>query len=497
MDVVEIDAASNRGVEEIRDIRDKVKFAPTEVRQKVYIIDEVHMLTTEAFNALLKTLEEPPGQVMFILATTEPHKIPATIISRCQRFDFRRVSLDEQISRLDYICRQEGVDIEQEALQYIARLSQGGMRDAVSLLDQISSFSGDKVTYEDIVAMTGGVAADQFKKLSGLIRERRIGEALQLVEQFLQAGKSPDKCVESLMHYFRDLLLIKMVPDSLASTERILDPASFAETAASFSREELFESIEVLNRYHGEMKYSSQPQILFEIAVMKLCHLQGQEAPSPQASPSSPVSAGQGEDWAVLKRKVEQLEQTLSRLMASSPAPASGQVTTPEPASRGPAGQFGARRSGPAIRKPSVNLEAFIRDQESPLFKQALSKWSQILALVKEMKITVHAWLVDGEPVSLSNDQLLLAFKSAMHRETTEKPANKQLIEQAIQQVLGHPLQLVAVMNQEWKDALAEEPEAVEEMKLEPDKEQQGSKSPWVDEAIQLFGEDLVKIKKD
>ena len=119
------------------------------------------------------------------------------------------------------------------------------------------------------------------------------------------------------------------------------------------------------------------------------------------------------------------------------------------------------------------------------------------MALVKEMKITVHAWLVDGEPVSLSNDQLLLAFKSAMHRETTEKPANKQLIEQAIQQVLGHPLQLVAVMNQEWKDALAEEPEAVEEMKLEPDEEQQGSKSPWVDEAIQLFGEDLVKIKKD
>src|SRR6185437_2195236 len=133
MDVVEIDAASNRGVEEIRDIRDKVKYAPTEVRQKVYIIDEVHMLTTEAFNALLKTLEEPPAHVMFILATTEPHKIPATIISRCQRFDFRKVSLEEQVARLEFVCTQENVVIDPDALQYIARLSEGGMRDAISL----------------------------------------------------------------------------------------------------------------------------------------------------------------------------------------------------------------------------------------------------------------------------------------------------------------------------------------------------------------------------
>lgn len=155
MDVQEIDAASNRGVEEIRDLRDKVKYAPTEVRRKVYIIDEVHMLTTEAFNALLKTLEEPPQHVMFILATTEPHKLPATIISRCQRFDFRRVSLEEQTGRLTEICQKEGITADADALQYIARLSDGGMRDALSILDQISSFTDGNVTYQQVLGMTG------------------------------------------------------------------------------------------------------------------------------------------------------------------------------------------------------------------------------------------------------------------------------------------------------------------------------------------------------
>ena len=143
-----------------------MKYAPTEVRQKVYIIDEVHMLTTEAFNALLKTLEEPPPHVMFILATTEPHRLPATIISRCQRFDFRRVSLEEQTARLALICEQEGMEADHDALQYIARLSDGGMRDALSVLDQISSFTDGRVTYQQVMDMTGGIASEQFAKLA-------------------------------------------------------------------------------------------------------------------------------------------------------------------------------------------------------------------------------------------------------------------------------------------------------------------------------------------
>lgn len=277
MDVQEIDAASNRGVEEIRDLRDKVKYAPTEVRHKVYIIDEVHMLTTEAFNALLKTLEEPPPHVMFILATTEPHRIPATIISRCQRFDFRRVSLEEQTERLDLICQQENIQADSDALQYIARLSDGGMRDAVSVLDQISSFTDGRVTYQQVLDMTGGIASEQFGKLALALLKEDVGTVLQMIENFMQEGKSADKCMENLLYYFRDLLMIKMVPQATKMTERVLDPERFKEVADAFTKEQLFAMIDTLNRYQSEMKYAVQPQTLFEVALLKLCSIPGKQ----------------------------------------------------------------------------------------------------------------------------------------------------------------------------------------------------------------------------
>ncbi|UUZ91645.1 DNA polymerase III subunit gamma/tau [Paenibacillus sp. P25] len=286
-------AASNRGVEEIRDIRDKVKYAPTEVRQKVYIIDEVHMLTTEAFNALLKTLEEPPAHVMFILATTEPHRSPATIISRCQRFDFRRVALEEQVERLREVCREETIEAEDDALAFIARLSDGGMRDALSLLDQIIAFSGNKVTYDDVLSITGGMASDQFEKLVDAVQNGNVGGVLQQIEAFMQEGKSADKCMESLIYYFRDLLMVKMVPGSQAVTERILDIRRFEAVAGRFTSDALIAMIDTLNYYQTEMKYSVQPQTLLEVALMKLCS-QASGVPQQAASPVAASSARVG-----------------------------------------------------------------------------------------------------------------------------------------------------------------------------------------------------------
>ncbi|MBB6694938.1 DNA polymerase III subunit gamma/tau, partial [Cohnella xylanilytica] len=290
MDVVEIDAASNRGVEEIRDIRDKVKYAPTEVRRKVYIIDEVHMLTTEAFNALLKTLEEPPGHVMFMLATTEPHRLPPTIVSRCQRFEFRRVSLEEQAAWLRDICRKEGIEAEDEALVYIARLSDGGMRDALSLLDQISSFSGGQVTLAGAVEATGGLPAEQMGRLAAAVRDADAAAVLAEVDEMMRAGKSADKCLEQLMHYFRDLLLAQLAPQAAASAGRVADPAELRSAAQSFGRERLFSIIDLLNRYQSEMKYAAHPQTMFEIALLKLCSAgsgseaaAAGEAPAPRA----------------------------------------------------------------------------------------------------------------------------------------------------------------------------------------------------------------------
>jgi DNA polymerase-3 subunit gamma/tau len=493
MDVVEIDAASNRGVEEIRDIRDKVKYAPTEVRQKVYIIDEVHMLTTEAFNALLKTLEEPPAHVMFILATTEPHKLPATIISRCQRFDFRRVSLEEQVGRLKYVCEQEHIEVEEEALHYIARLSDGGMRDALSLLDQSASFAAGTIQLSHILLITGGVAADQFEKLVEAIKDRDLGAALELVDTFMQEGKSADKCIESLIDYFRDLLMVRMVPNSPAVTERIFDVTHMQSVASHFTPTDMMRMIEVLNHYQSEMKYSVQPQTMLEIAIMKISG--AHEMVSHANTLASPSAGSPSQDGLLqeMRGKVQKLEEQLAALIKSGVAPMSGETDTrrPSTSARVPA-------SAPS-KKSGIKLEGFLQAAEGEDTRDALMKWSQILGMVKEKKITVHAWLVNGDLVSSLGGTVLVAFKNEMHRNTTEKPENKQLIEQVITTILGKPYRLLTIMRKEWDDAQSEATKSPQEvLELQPEDESAGNqKEEWISEAIELFGEDLVTIKED
>jgi DNA polymerase-3 subunit gamma/tau len=504
IDVLEIDAASNRGVDEIRDLRDKTKYSPTEVRRKVYIIDEVHMLTTEAFNALLKTLEEPPEHVMFILATTEPHKLPATILSRCQRFDFRRVSTEEQTDFLEKVCQKEGFSADRDALQYIAKLSEGGMRDAISLLDQISSLGDEQITYPAVVAITGGISSEQFGLLARAVLERDVGRCLGLVERMAQEGKSADKCMESLMVYFRDLLMIRMVPDSAAVTDRILHVEEFRSVAEGFASEELFRVIETLNQYQTEMKYSAQPQTLFEVALMKLCTAPAPDQASAPAAKSESASGSVAPDRKELRelaRKVALLEQQLDKLLqggfsgAGETARAAAGATIASPVPPRSAVSSGSVGGG----RMRVRLEPYLHSQESELLKQAALKWSQVLAMVKERKITVHAWLIDGEPVGYADDTLLLAFKSSMHRETTEKPTNKQLIEQAMSEILGRPVRLATIMMKEWKDAHAGSADSVEAapeiLRLEP--EEPEGQDGLVSEAIKLFGPELVKITED
>ncbi|WP_435923339.1 DNA polymerase III subunit gamma/tau [Paenibacillus sp. DYY-L-2] len=503
MDVLEIDAASNRGVEEIRDLREKVKYAPTEVRQKVYIIDEVHMLTTEAFNALLKTLEEPPPHVMFILATTEPHRLPATVISRCQRFDFRRVSLEEQSQRLRTICEQEGIEAEEEAIEYIARLSDGGMRDALSILDQISSFSEGKVSYQQVLDMTGGIPSRQFAELANKILEDDVGGMLQMVEGFMQEGKSADKCMENLLYYFRDLLMIKMVPQADKLTDRVLDAGDFREMAHVFTRAQLFRIIDTLNHYQSEMKYAAHPQMLFEIALLKLCSLpKGDAEVREAAGQSQPAAASPGAsatEVQLLKKQLADLERKLEQAMKSGLSGAGG---AQDRAAGG--GRSATRSPAPRISSPAKlpsGMERYVAERNSQEFMAVQGKWNQILQAVKDEKVTIHAWFVNGEPVSVVDDAILVAFKNDIHRETTEKPANKQLIEQVMERQLGHPCRLVTMMLKDWNDAIqgaAEPPKEPFELEhaTEDGGKDTGSKEPWVDEALQLFGEDLVVIKE-
>jgi DNA polymerase-3 subunit gamma/tau len=515
MDVIEIDAASNRGVEEIRDIRDKVKYSPTEVRRKVYIIDEVHMLTTEAFNALLKTLEEPPSHVMFILATTEPHRLPPTIISRCQRFDFRRVSLEEQAGYLRGVCTEEKITAEEEALRYIARLSDGGMRDAISLLDQISSFTGGQVTLQQAIEATGGLPSEQFARLAIAVREKDAAKVLHEIDDMMKAGKSADKCLEQLMHYFRDLLLAQLAPDAGDSSGRVADPKELQEISSGFSRERLFAIIDLLNRYQSEMKYAAHPQTMFEIALLKLCSdspgaeaVAGISSSAAEAGERAEPVVGRGE-LGQLKQQIASLEQKLGVLLSGG-SPTAGASSSHSGFGGGNAqtrpssatGNGGASQAPRAAVFPRQKLNAYVEARSSSA--QSLAKWPQVLQRVKEERVTVHAWLVDGEPVSFAENTIVVAFRNTIHRETTEKPANKGVIEGVLTGIFGSPTQLLTVMQKDWQEALAEnagkpktEPAAGEELQLVPEDEAEGKGEPWIDEAVRLFGEQLVTIKDD
>ncbi|MCQ4088930.1 DNA polymerase III subunit gamma/tau [Saccharibacillus sp. JS10] len=492
MDVLEIDAASNRGVEEIRDLREKIKYAPTEVRRKVYIIDEVHMLTTEAFNALLKTLEEPPEHAMFILATTEPHKLPATIISRCQRFDFRRVSLEEQTSRLVQICREEQIEAEESALQYIARLSDGGMRDALSVLDQISSFTEGKVTYDQVLGMTGGIASEQFSALAEYLSAKDAGGVLQTVESWMQDGKSADKCMENLLYYFRDLLMIKMVPNAEHMTERVLDAESFRAVAEHFSKDHLFRTIDTLSRYQNEMKYAANPQILFEVALLNLVSVGDRAEAASQDAVSATSPSIDTQSVKRLESRIADLEKKLEQAMRNGVSAGGGGN---ESGGNRPAARQNAPRVSRMAKLPP-HMDQYLARKDDDSFKDIRSKWNQVLQRVKEEKVTVHAWFTNGEPVSALDDSVLVAFKNDIHRETIEKPANRQVVEQVLSDFLGGQWSLLTIMQKDWTESAESAASPQSEVLELQQEEEAGSKEPWVDEALNLFGEDLVVIKE-
>lgn len=230
-DVIEIDAASNNGVEEIRDIRDKVKYAPTQADYKVYIIDEVHMLSTSAFNALLKTLEEPPANVVFILATTDPHKIPATIISRTQRFDFKRITSGAILERMEYILKQKQFEYDEQALNVIARAAEGRMRDALSILDQVLSFGDNKVTLDNALLVTGSVTRENLIKYLSQVQNHETVAGLQTIHAILDEGKDSKRLLEDLINCCRDLLLYKQAPEMLEQTGSVMIDDEFKSMA--------------------------------------------------------------------------------------------------------------------------------------------------------------------------------------------------------------------------------------------------------------------------
>lgn len=448
MDVLEIDAASNRGIDEIRDLREKVKFAATEGKKKVYIIDEVHMLTTEAFNALLKTLEEPPSHVVFILATTEPHKIPLTILSRCQRFDFRRISLDDIIERLDYVVKQTGADVSNEALSLIARAAEGGMRDALNLLDQCLAFSGGKVTEEHVAQVLGSVNTDLLIKFGQAIAQNDSSACLQLIDTVIREGKDPKQFIKDLTEHFRNLLLLKVT----GSQDLVLASQNIRQQLVSQTKDYLVERligiINILNETEREMKWAVQPRILLEIALIRINNL----------TVNSP-------DLNQYLEKIQQLEEKVNNLSLQAPAKEATKATARKPV---------IRRATPIQLGPN--------DGEG--LKSVLQAWTEILEGVKKTKMPAYALLLEGKPFHFAGEILTVVFKDShsFHKDKLEQPDMKQSVERVLKKVLQRDLHLRCTSESE--------------VKANDSNNQATNQRDLVQEAALFFGTNSVEIEE-
>ena len=321
LNVVEIDAASNNGVENIRDIREQVQYPPTDGRYRVYIIDEVHMLSIGAFNALLKTLEEPPSYVIFILATTEVHKIPITILSRCQRYDFKRISIDTIAGRLAELTQAEQIDVDDRALRYVARAADGSMRDALSLLDQCVAFHfGEKLTYDNVLEVLGAVDNRVFSKLFQAVLASDTKACIREIEEMIIQGRDLSQLVNDFVWYMRNLLIAKTTDepgDMLDMSEENL--AVLKEEATGVDTETLMRYIRIFSELSGQLRYASQKRILVEIAFIKLT------TPSMEQNLDSILQR-----ITLLEQKMQEMPDNLQKL--ASLAPAAGQAASSKPA---------------------------------------------------------------------------------------------------------------------------------------------------------------------
>lgn len=429
-DVIEIDAASNNGVDEIRDIRDKAKYAPTMARVKVYIIDEVHMLSTGAFNALLKTLEEPPAHVVFILATTEPQKIPATIISRTQRFDFRRITTEDIVGRLETVLDDKQITYDDHALAVIARAAEGGMRDALSILDQVLSFGQNHVTVENALDVTGGVATAQLGEYLQAIHDQDVAKALTTVESLLAAGKDAGRLIEDLISYLRDLMVYQQAPTLLADTETELIDSHFKPLSQAFDADRLSHMIAVLNETSGQLRLTNHPTIYLEVATVRLGEATPVSAPQPQTTASAPSA-----DVEALQQQVQQLQQTVSTLQQTGVAvkPAA------KPVKRHQSGGY----------KPNIAKIYPILGKATRKDLDALKDvWPDLLNM---LSISKRAMMKISEPVAASPDGVIVSFDYDILVERAEQDAALMAeLKDSLQRLTQKQYEIVLVQSAAW-----------------------------------------------
>ncbi|WP_338779234.1 DNA polymerase III subunit gamma/tau [Metabacillus sp. FJAT-52054] len=474
-DVLEIDAASNNGVDEIRDIRDKVKYAPSAVKYKVYIVDEVHMLSMGAFNALLKTLEEPPKHVIFILATTEPHKIPLTIISRCQRFDFKRITSQDIVDRMKTVMEEQEAEAEEEALHVIARAADGGMRDALSLLDQAISFSDERVTLEDSLLITGSVSQNLLTGLVQSIHRKEVSGALQILSQLMDQGKDAVRFIEDLIYYYRDLLLYKTAPNLEEALERVVVDDAFKELADAAEAESLYAVIDILNKSQQEMKWTNHPRIFLEVAIVKLCETEAAKA----------VQTGTADPQ--LLERISQLEAELKELRKNG-------VPAGQPA-QAPSDQKAAKMVRSNFKVPAGRIHEILKEATRQDLEALKKIWSGMIDQLRTQNKASHAALIgESEPVAASSKSFVLKFKYEIHCKMVAENNNdvRTNIEAILANLLGKPVEMVGVPERDWGKIREE---FIRDQKDEDPSANEAEEDPFIAEAKKLVGDDLIEIK--
>lgn len=457
MDVIEMDAASNRGIEDIRELRDKVVYPPSRSKYKVYIIDEVHMLTEPAFNALLKTLEEPPKHLIFILATTEMQKLPQTILSRCQRFDFKRITSKDMTNNMKAICEKLNVSVDEKALNIISRNSDGAMRDAISLLDQCISYKDGELSYEDVLNILGISGRDLLFKMVENIRQKELESLLFEIDSIIQDGKDINQLIKDLIFHFRNLLIAKTSKNPIGIMDMDEETINmYVEQSKEISLDFILKSLDILNKSEDQAKWTTQPRIILEMTAIKLINL---------------------EEQISLEERIEKLEAIIS----SEDIPAAKSTTNrvkPEQAKVKP-------QTKEEIKLDKKTQATKIVDDGKELaFETIKEQWNQVLDKVKKEKIQVHALLKDGKLNSFENNNLKIVYSDgfAFHKDAVNKPDNKELVENIVASHFNKNININFVMGNE---IISEKP-----------KKKEVENKKIIKEVIDFFGKDIVEIKK-
>ena len=441
LDLIEIDAASNTSVEDVRELRERINFSPNEGRFKVYIVDEVHMLSTAAFNALLKTLEEPPAHAIFILATTEVHKIPATVLSRCQRHEFRRIPVALISDYLDRQIAKQGFRLDRESVDLIARQSTGSLRDAVSLLDQLVS-SGEQVTLSLAQQVLGTASTEVVWDLLETLVDGKIGKGLTVLNRALDAGVDPRQLARQVVTSLRAVLLIQM-GELPAEEAPAGDHPRLQAVADRIQFDPLLNALRAFSQATRSQPGNWQPGLALELAYLEAIHPE-RTKPDPEPAPAVRTSASQppGADRAQDReqdRKPDP-ERPQGRQPSTDVDPQAGQPSQPRAVREQRAGRTQAQAS-PAAPREAGGID----------FQAVLDSWPRLLTAAYRRDPRAQALLNSSKPMGVSSAGLVLGFQSDLLREKMEKGHNARLILEALEEVLGGPLEVRCVLIEEWE----------------------------------------------